>query len=404
MRARVLLLVCTGCACLAASGFAQSDSSTFSDRLREAKAERAAAERRLRRFEDAAKNASNEAERLRAEQAAAGQAIEAAEARITAADAELQALTTAADNARADLTEQQRPLSSLLAGLAVMGERPPLLALTDRSGADEFVKVRILLDSSMPVIRRRTTALASRLQRVEALETQARAARTELIASRRDLAERRQRFAALEEKALAQSAQASGQALAAGDAVLSAGETVESARARAAGARGLAALAASLSGESLPARPLPSDAGKPRAPLPYALPSNARVSDGFGAVDDSGVRSRGIRLETRRGEPLLAPASGTIRFAGPFRNYDGVIIIDHGNGWTSLIVNAGGELAVGDRVDAGAPLGRALGPVEIELMQHGRRVSPAIIAGSSARCQMERDSARCVTCRTGLNR
>ena len=26
-------------------------------------------------------------------------------------------------------------------------------------------------------------------------------------------------------------------------------------------------------------------------------------------------------------------------FSGPFRDYDGVLIIDHGGGWMSLIVN-----------------------------------------------------------------
>jgi hypothetical protein len=35
-------------------------------------------------------------------------------------------------------------------------------------------------------------------------------------------------------------------------------------------------------------------------------------------------------------------------------------------------------------VRLGQPLGRALGPLSVELSQNGRRMSPALIAGSSA--------------------
>jgi murein DD-endopeptidase MepM/ murein hydrolase activator NlpD len=96
------------------------------------------------------------------------------------------------------------------------------------------------------------------------------------------------------------------------------------------------------------------------------------------------VRSRGVLLGARRGSVIVAPASGVIRFAGPFEDYDGVVIIDHGRGWISLIVNVASTLQRGGRVTIGQGLGRALGPVEVELSQDGKRLSPALIAGSSA--------------------
>jgi len=108
------------------------------------------------------------------------------------------------------------------------------------------------------------------------------------------------------------------------------------------------------------------------------------MNDGLGSVSANGVRSRGIVLATRRGAPLVAPSSGTILFAGPFRDYDGVIIIDHGNGWKSVLVNAGTKLRRGVTVAIGEQLGIALGPVEIQLQHRGLAVSPALIAGSSA--------------------
>ena len=100
-------------------------------------------------------------------------------------------------------------------------------------------------------------------------------------------------------------------------------------------------------------------------------------------MNDSGVRSRGLTLATGRGAQVTAPADGVVKFAGPFRDYDGVVIIDHGRGWLSLIVDIASELHAGDRVVLGQPIGRALGPLQVELSQNGRRISPALIAGSS---------------------
>ena len=113
------------------------------------------------------------------------------------------------------------------------------------------------------------------------------------------------------------------------------------------------------------------------------FPAASPVVEGLGAISDSGVIARGLTLATPRGAALTAPADGTIKFAGPYRDYDGVLIIDHGRGWMSLIVNVGSTLRAGDRVTASQAVGRALGPLQVELSQNGRRISPALIAGSS---------------------
>src|SRR5690349_14244511 len=128
--------------------------------LRQARSEQAAAEKEAARLEQSAAKARGEVERLRAEQAASAQNIEAAEARITAADMQLRLASAYVAAHRQQLAGEQRPISSLLAGLAVMGRRPPLLAIADQSSADELVKVRILLDATLPVIRARTAKLS----------------------------------------------------------------------------------------------------------------------------------------------------------------------------------------------------------------------------------------------------
>jgi septal ring factor EnvC (AmiA/AmiB activator) len=382
MRIAVLIFVLPLLA--AASAPVQPPALPLDAALRQAQAEQAAAEQAATRLDQAASRARGELARLQAEQAASAQAIDAAEARITTADARLRLATAYVASHRQQLAQQQRPVSSLLAGLAIMGSRPPLLALADGASADELVKVRVLLDATLPVIRSRTAALSAELMQGKRLEQATVAARAELVRSREDLLSRRQQFAALEAKASQLALRTGNQALGAGDVAIAAGENVESLKGQQAGGRAAAAIAAQLAAmTAAPPRPAPPQGAAPSVPFAYALPAAAAVTEGLANVDDSGVQSRGVTLATLRGAPVTAPASGTVRFSGPFQDYDGVLIIDHGGGWMSLVVNVGSTLRPGQHVQMGQPVGRALGPLQVELSQNGRRISPALIAGSS---------------------
>jgi len=380
------LIAVTAVSLFTAASAAPPVTSPTDDELRQARTEQAAAEAEVAKLDQAALQARDEASRLRAQQDAAAQAIEAAEARITASDVQLRLASAYVAAHRQQLAREQRPIASLLAGLATMAERPPLLALADRGGTDELVKVRILLDATLPVIRRKTARLSSELAAGQQLEQRALAAKTELVQGRKDLAARRQQFAALESRAIARSLASGGRALGAGDVAIAAGEDVERLRASQASSRDALRLAGQLAAlEPAPPRPAGPEGGAVRlVPFAYVLPANARVIDGLGSVNDSGVQSRGLTLATPRGAPLAAPAAGTVRFSGPYGDYDGILIIDHGGGWMSLIVNVASTLRPGSRVQLGDPVGRALGPIGVELSQNGRRISPALIAGSSA--------------------
>jgi septal ring factor EnvC (AmiA/AmiB activator) len=368
----------------AASAPVQPVGPTLGQQLQQAKAERAAAESAAAKLQQEAARAQNGLDRLRAEQAASAQAIEAAEARITAADIRLRLASAYVASHREQLEREQQPISSLLAGLAVMGRRPPLLAIADEGSTDELVRVRILLAATIPAIRERTSKLSAQLSDGKRLEQAAAAARAELIGSRQNLIERRQQFASLEQKAQELAAKSSSQALSAGDVALAAGENVESLVGSEAGRRTSAAVASGLAADDpAPARPAAFGGRIAAPPFAYDLPAARDVTEGLASVNQSGVQSRGITLATVRGAEVTAPASGTIRFSGPFRDYDGVLIIDHGGGWLSLIVNVASTLRPGERVVIGQIVGRALGPLQVELSQNGRRISPALIAGSS---------------------
>jgi len=369
----------------AASAPVQPQGPSLNDALKQAQKEQAFAEAETARLEKIASGARDEAARLQAQQAAAAQGIEAAEARITAADANLRLVSAAAELRRAELQREQQPIASLLSGLVMMGRRPPLLAVADGgASADELVRVRVLLDTTLPVIRARTASLSAQLSEQQRLQVQAQLANAELVKSREQLVERRRQFASLEAKALQASASAQGKALASGDIALAAGENVGSLKSEEANSRAAWSIASELAAtDTAPLRPTATERHGSAAPFGYVLPVRAGVDQGLGAVDANGVRSRGLTFSTGRGATVVVPASGVIRFAGPFRSHDGVVIIDHGNGWLSLLVNVATTLKAGDRVEIGGPLGRALGKVEVQLSQNGRRVSPALIAGSS---------------------
>jgi septal ring factor EnvC (AmiA/AmiB activator) len=368
---------------LAGSALAQEGGEPLDAALKQALAEQAAAQAATAKLEKAVSHARNEADRLHAEQAAAAQAIEAAEARISAADARLQLVSAYVAAHRRQLVSEQQPVASLLAGLATMARRPPLLVLADRGSTDELVEVRLLLDSTLPVIRVRTSRLSAQLAQGQQLQRQAVAAKAELARSRDDIVTKRQQYAAQEQKALRQVLASSGQALGASDVAMAAGENVEKLRGEQEGSQSIRAVAGQLTAEEpAPPSPFAPEGGALRPPFAYELPASAPVTQGLAAVDDSGVRSRGLTLATFRGMPVTAPADGVVKFSGPFGDYDGVLIIDHGRGWLSLIVNVASSLHAGERVQLGQDVGRALGPLQVELSQNGRRISPALIAGS----------------------
>ena len=105
---------------------------------------------------------------------------------------------------------------------------------------------------------------------------------------------------------------------------------------------------------------------------------------GFGAPQASGL-SRGLTLAPIAGAQVVAPAAGRIAFAGPYRGYGNIVIVEHDGGWTSLVTGlARSQVDIGETVVAGAPLGSA-DPTEpsvtLELRHDGEPVNPLLYTG-----------------------
>jgi septal ring factor EnvC (AmiA/AmiB activator) len=352
--------------------------------LGRARNEAAAAAKRLKALEAAAAKAGGEAARLHAEQATAAAAIEETEAKISESDASLRLAQARVALVEQRLASRRAPLAALLAGLAMMGRQPPLLALADHGSVEEMVRVKALLDTTMPVIEQRSAALKGELAERQRLASAADRARTALAANRDELAHRQQRFAELEDNAAKRASQISGEAFGAGDRVLASSEELEAAGSEATARRSARAVAAALASlDFAPARPMRGDSALPPMDFAYSLPVSARLIDGLGSVNGAGIVSRGLRFDTPRGANVIAPADGKILFAAPYRGEDGIVIIDHGKGWTSLLLAVASDKPRGTQVRRGEFLGRALGPIGVELRRDGRPISPAFIAASS---------------------
>jgi len=67
------------------------------------------------------------------------------------------------------------------------------------------------------------------------------------------------------------------------------------------------------------------------------FPVQGRTLIKFGQVDLDGTASRGFNIETRHGAQVVSPCDGSILYAGPFRSYGQLLIIDPGGGYHVVI-------------------------------------------------------------------
>lgn len=353
--------------------------------LQQARNEAQQAAQRYNQLETASQRATNEADRARIAAQALAARIEAAEADLTASERRIALIADLQAAQRARLAEQQGPVIRLTAALQTMTRRPAALALVQPGSVRDAVHVRSLLAATMPEIRRRTAVLRAEVARSADLRRQSEQARAALGASRAALGERRNALASFETRQRNRSRQLAGLALSESDRALVLGEQARTLAGQLTTRQGEEALTAALARLPGP-QPRPGQGnGAPPDAIPYSLPVDGRLLTGVGEISEGGVHSRGLTVETAAEAPVVAPAPGRIIFAGPFRRYQNVVIIDHGNGWTSVVTNlATLEVARGATVQRGQSLGRTgegSPRVTVELRRDGRPVPFAQFLG-----------------------
>ena len=321
------------------------------------------AEARAAALTQAAAQAGNEAERARAEAAALGLQVQAAEADIAAAQARIALIASLQDIERSRIAEKQGPTLHLVAALQTMTRRPTALVLAQPGSLADMVHVRLLLAETLPAIRARTADLHADLDRQTQLRADAERAMAALAQSRALLAQRRQALATVESTAIRRSQRLADQAADEQQRAIGLGEEARDLADRmqtltdAADVRARLARLPGPEPRSVgPGDRVPDHDGAPR----YRLPVAGHVATGFGEVSSAGVTARGLTLTTEDGAPVVAPAAGIVRFAGPFRSYGRVVIIAHGGDWTTTVTGLD-SLAVkaGQRIEQGDAIGRA---------------------------------------------
>ena len=356
--------------------------------LVDAQAAAVVATARAARLERAAARAGSAAVRARRDRAAIAARIQSAEAGIETARVRLRLVDLLRQRQRARLAAVQAPLVRLGGALQTLARRPPALALVQPGSIDDIVHVRALLAAGVPVIRARSAGVRVELARAERLRAAARRATAALIGGRDTLQHERTALAQAEIAHRARSARLVDSAMYEEDRALALGEQardivalMDDLGAQAARRERLAALPGPIPRPRVPGlAPPPAEpiAGNAAPPPRYRLPVVGRVRTGLGEVSDAGIRARGVTLSTVAGAQVVAPAAGRIAYAGPFRGYGRIAIVDHGGGWTTLMTGmAGVVVAVGDLVDAGSPIGTApsgRAGITIELRHDGRPV------------------------------
>ena len=413
MTPRPLLATCAAFALLGAWAVAGPDSHAApamlliepdeaQDELARATRESKAAAARAARFTREAEQANEAAARAAGEAAALAAQIQQAEADIEAARARFALARAERARIAARLAAKQEPTARLAAALQTAARRPLALSALQPGSLEDIVHVRAVLASAVTQIRARTASLRGELTAGRAAEARAGKAIAALRTGETELRERRQQLASIEASQRRAFRAARGSALREEERALALAETardldglVDQLDRQAQLRRELAALSgpmlrpvdltralpADVAGETPAPSPVPTSNAAPRLQLPIA----GRTLAGFGALRTSGARTTGITLAPVAGAQVVAPAAGRIAFAGPYKGFGTIVILEHDGGWTSLVTGlARVDVAVGQSVIGGSPIGvagRRDDPVTIELRRAGKPVNPLNFVG-----------------------
>ncbi len=342
------------------------------DDLRRVEQARDEALRRLRALEQASKAAARESSAIDHDLlTAAADSIRREEA-ATTAEARLAELAGQTRAARAQLTADEAALEDLLATLMTFGSRrPPALAASPED-TGKAVRAAILMGEAAPALSERARTLKTKIDELNALAAATYAEQRRLSFEEAALAARKEEIAALAaEKRL------SNTSLAAETASLRA-ETrrlsTEAATLRDL-LDGLSRTAPSTPGlkPKPSAKPPVQTAAKPaEKPLPPATGARPPTSASgvpiqpaagtrvrrFGQTVNA-VRHEGLTLATRGGAQVVAPLDARVQYAGVFRSYGLMVILDVGN--NVLVIVSGLDTLyseAGQWVLAGEPIGR----------------------------------------------
>jgi septal ring factor EnvC (AmiA/AmiB activator) len=362
----------------------------------EAQARRQAVETELERItRDSALGKEREAqirleiEALEKDRTRLNEQVLAAAARLKALDSDLGARETrikaiADDEAkvRASLAKRRAVLADVLAALQRIGRKPPPAVVVRPEDALASVRSAILIGAVLPELRHEAEALVADLENYTKIREKAVAERDKFRADATSLAEERARLETLmeerrkargeqEQKLADERRRAEELAAKAGSLKELIGKLetdIDSSRKAAEAARKADADRLAKGDGKPDQKTVTASLGdaarlQPAVPFPDAkgllpLPVGGAILKNFGDDDGTGGTVRGISIAARPESRVTSPCDGWIVFAGPFRSYGKVLIINGGGGYHIVLAGMDRiDVENGQFVLAGEPVG-----------------------------------------------
>jgi septal ring factor EnvC (AmiA/AmiB activator) len=352
-------------------------------------------QRRSKELQSDLEQIAAERERINARLVETGRQIQQSEAQLTLIESRLGELDAQKKQVREALEARHGTISALLAAMQRMGRNPPPVMATRREDALTMVRSAMLLAAAFPELRGQATTLAEQLADLQRVEDSIHLEGERLRAETARLETARTRLAGLQEtkrQSLAERQAELGQVRqAAADltkSVADLGELIGKLDKEVAQRTGLGSYEQEVAGE---ARAAPSAAGpaaptaeggssvvlapsdrmamltpgriKPAMPFVEArgllpIPVQGRRVLTFGEKTQYGSQSKGLVVETRHGAQVVSPCDGWIVYAGEFRSYGQLLIINAGGGYHILLAGLSQiDAQLGQFVLAGEPVG-----------------------------------------------
>jgi septal ring factor EnvC (AmiA/AmiB activator) len=400
-RATFRWAICTGVAMLASLGStdvkAEPPSAVPPPALPQSQDPRAARERELEAVQAEQKRAAESEAALRAEIEAIGEdrrklnealigsasRLRGVEAQIEAAEVRLAAREDSESAVRKSLASRRTAIAEVLAALQRIGRRPPPAIMVKPEDALQSVRTAILLGSVLPEMRGEAEALAAGLADLVRVRKEIAGERETLGRDLAALSTERARMTALVQERQKRLTEVQN----------SLDSERQQAAALARQADNLKDLIAKLeqSASGSHAKPGPEarqnfaalkDPGRLGPAIAFAsakgalpMPVNGVKIREFGAPDGLGGVEKGLSVAARAGAQVTAPCDGWVVYAGPFRSYGQLLILNAGGGYHVLL--AGMErisVDLGQFVLTGEP---------VAVMGGGPQLATAVATGSS---------------------
>ena len=407
-----LMLVAVLPLCRSAIAQAPATSEKAKKDLQSRRIELESAQKRTTSLETDVSGLKAERERLNVRLVETAALIKTSEAKLTAMEDRLGGLEEQEKLLRGSLNQRHGQIAKLLAALQRMGRNPPPVLITQREDALKMVRSAMMLAAAFPEMRGQALALAGRLtelvrvmteildqsQQLKTEMTRLTDARTRLSGlletkkvslDERQSELKRMRLAAAEISdsvtdlneliARLDKAVQTNTGLGAYDAETKrqvqakAAQGLPAAATPGAGSKSAADSAKQDESKKIAALPPPSSSpnyvelapgatlmpgspGRIKPALPFAktksrlpMPAQGRQVLTFGEKTQYGGKSKGLVLETRNGAQVTSPCDGWIVYAGEFRSYGQLLIIEHDEGYHVLLAGLGRiDAVVGD--------------------------------------------------------